>query len=140
VSTHLGSTPCIGVGRTTKLRRRFPEGVGVADNPQQTIRELRELIVAYVKQETIDPLKGMARYIAFGVAGAVLLGLGVMFIEIGALRLLQGWGPNGRGHRFNGNMSWAPYAIVLVGSVIVAVLFWVSKGKRASKTRAGRTP
>ncbi len=61
----------------------------------------------------IDPIKGLGKYVAFGLAGAVLLGLGVMFIAIGVLRVLQG--DAGDPH-FTGNWSWAPYAIVVVGS------------------------
>ena len=56
----------------------------MADNPQQTIRELKELVIAYAKQETVDPIKGLGRYVAFGVLGALLIGLGVMFLAIGA--------------------------------------------------------
>ena len=40
----------------------------------------------YPKQETIDDLKGLGRWVAFGILGALLLGVGVMFLAIGALR------------------------------------------------------
>ena len=98
------------------------ERLHVADNPQQTIRELRELVVAYAKQETVDPLKGLGRYVAFGVAGALLIGSGFVFLALGALRALQG---DHRGPHFTGNWSWAPYAIVVVGSLVIAGLSWI---------------
>jgi len=91
----------------------------VADNPQQTIRELKELVIAYAKQETLDPLKGLGRYVAYGVGGALLIGTGVMFLAIGALRALEG---DRRGQHFTGNWSWAPYAIVIVGALALAGL------------------
>ena len=103
------------------------ERLGVADNPQQTIRELRELVVAYAKQETLDPLKGLGRYVAFGIAGAALIGIGVMFLAIGALRALQG---DRLGPHFTGNWSWAPYAIVVAGAFAIAALTWVVGTKR----------
>lgn len=93
----------------------------MADNPQQTVRELKALVIAYAKQETVDPLKGLARYVAFGVAGAVLIGTGFVFLAVGALRALQG---DHRGPHFTGNWSWAPYAIVVVASFGVAALAW----------------
>jgi hypothetical protein len=105
----------------------IPERLGVADNPQQTIRELRELVVAYAKQETLDPLKGLGRYVAFGIAGAALIGIGVMFLAIGALRALQG---DRLGPHFTGNWSWAPYAIVVAGAFAIAALTWVVGTKR----------
>jgi hypothetical protein len=101
----------------------------VADNPQETIRELKELVIAYAKQETVDPLRGLGRYVAYGVLGAVLLGTGVTFLAVGGLRGLQG-----DGTRFHGNMSWAPYAIVVVGALAIAALFWFVG------TRKGKTP
>jgi hypothetical protein len=107
----------------------------LADNPQQTIRELRELVVAYAKQETVEPLKGIGRYAGFGIAGGLLLGIGYIFIAIGALRLLKGWGPPDARH-FEGNMSWAPYAIVVVGSFLIAGLVWMARGKRTTKSSA----
>ena len=93
----------------------------MADNPQQTIRELKELLIAYAKQETIDPLKGLGRYVAFGLAGALLLGTGITFLAVGALRALQG---DHDGPHFTGNWSWAPYAIVVVGALAIAALSW----------------
>jgi formate/nitrite transporter FocA (FNT family) len=109
--------------------------VGVADNPQETVRELRELVVAYAKQETVDPLKGLLRYLGLGIAGSILIGFGYVFVAIGALRLLEG---ESDGRHFNGNMSWAPYAIVFGGTVILATLVWMTAGRRRS--RAAKKP
>jgi len=105
--------------------------VRVADNPQETIRELKELVIAYAKQETVDPLKGLGRYVAFGVLGAFLIGTGVMFLAVGALRALQG---DRDGPHFNGNMSWAPYGIVVVGALVIAALSWFIGTKKRKKT------
>ena len=86
--------------------------------PQQQIRELRELVIAYFKQETLDPLKGLARYVGFGVLGAILIGSGVSFLAIGGLRALQ----TQTGTTFTGNWSWAPYGITIAGLLIIAGL------------------
>ncbi len=93
----------------------------MAENPQQTIRELKELVIAYAKQETVDPLKGLLRYVAFGIAGALLIGTGVTFAAIGALRALQG---DRHGPHFTGNWSWAPYGLVVAGALVLAGLAW----------------
>jgi Putative Actinobacterial Holin-X, holin superfamily III len=102
----------------------------VADNPQQTIRELKELVVAYAKQETVDPIKGLFRYVAAGVGAALLWGVGIMFLAIGALRALQG---DHRGPHFRGNWSWAPYGIVVAGAFVIAGLAWFVGTKKRKK-------
>jgi hypothetical protein len=102
----------------------------VADNPQETIRELKALVIAYAKQETLDPLKGLWRYVAYGVAGTLLIGTGVMFLALGALRALQG---DRDGPHFNGNMSWAPYGIVVVGAFAIAALSWFVGTRKRKK-------
>lgn len=104
----------------------------MADNPQQTIRELKELVIAYAKQETLDQLKGLGRYVAYGVGGALLIGTGVMFLAIGALRALQG---DRSGPHFTGNWSWAPYAIVIVGAFALAGISWFVGAKRKTKRK-----
>jgi cytochrome b subunit of formate dehydrogenase len=104
----------------------------LADNPQETVRELRELVVAYAKQETVEPLKGLGRYAGWGIAGALLMCVGIAFLAIGGLRALQ----TQTGSTFHGNWSWAPYAIVVVGSIIIAGLVWMARGKRKTKKAA----
>lgn len=101
----------------------------MADNPQQTVRELQELVVAYAKQETLDPLKGMARYVGFGLAGAVLTGLGVSFLSMAALRGMQ----SNRGWLVNGNWSWVPYLSVVIALVLLASGIWVTKAKMSRR-------
>lgn len=101
----------------------------MADNPQQTVRELQELVVAYAKQETVEPLKGMARYAGFGIAGAVLVGVGVAFLSVGMLRGLQsqrGWG-------VHGNWSWVPYAAVVIALVFLASAVWLTTTRRSRR-------
>ena len=75
--------------------------------------ELWELSLAYAKQETIDPLKGLGRFLGFGVMGAFLLGIGTSLLLLGGLRALQ----TETGSTFTGNWSWAPYLIVVAGGL-----------------------
>ena len=85
--------------------------------PRQQINELKDLLIAYFKQETIDPLKGLARYVAFGLLGASLIGTGICFLAVGGLRALQ----TETGTTFRGHWSWAPYGITVCGLLAVAV-------------------
>lgn len=48
-----------------------------------------QLVKDYARQETLGPLRGWARYLAFGSAGAVALGIGLVVLAVGVLRLLQ---------------------------------------------------
>jgi hypothetical protein len=102
---------------------------GLRDEGQETIK----LIVDYIKQETLEPVKGLGRYILFGVAGAVALSIGLAVLTVGLLRLLQGE----TGSTFTGNLSWVPYVICTVVVVLIAYLaIWaISRGQ----TSNGRT-
>ena len=86
----------------------------------QVASELWELSTAYAKQQTIDPLKGLGRFLGFGVGGAILFALGSILMLLAALRALQ----TETGTTFTGNLSWAPYLIVagtaglLIGLVV----------------------
>lgn len=79
--------------------------------------EAWELVVAYFKQETIEPIKGLGRFVAFGVAGAFALGVGLVMLALAGLRLLQE-----ELTAFDGNWSFAPYVIVLVAAGVVTLL------------------
>ena len=81
--------------------------------------ELWDLVRAYAKQETVEPVKGLGRYIAFGLAGSVALGIGLCLLTLGLLRLLQREADD----VFDGNWSFAPYLItVVVAGVLLYVL------------------
>jgi Putative Actinobacterial Holin-X, holin superfamily III len=103
----------------------------VADNPQQTVRELKELVIAYAKQETADPLKGLGRFVGFGVGGALLMGTGFCFLAIGLLRALEG----NRGWLVHGNWSWVPYAIDVLGLLAIAALVWMARSSRSQRKK-----
>ena len=108
----------------------------MADNPQQTVRELKDLVIAYAKQEATDPLKGIGRVVGFGLAGALLIGTGCGFLAIGLLRGLQ----SNRGWLVHGNWSWVPYVIVVVALLLAAGLVWVARSRKSRKSKRSKTP
>lgn len=69
--------------------------------------DLKEMIVAYAKQETIEPIKGLGRYVGFGVAGSIMVGIAGILGGLAILRALQAE----TGDTFDGQLTWAPYAI-----------------------------
>lgn len=94
----------------------------------QVASELWTLTVDYAKQEIRDPVRGLGSYLLWGSVAMLLIGLGMVLLAIGGLRALQ----TETGSTFTGNLSWAPYGIVLVGAVVVLgiVGVLVTKGKK----------
>ena len=97
--------------------------------PQETIAELRDLLVAYAKQETLEPLKGLGKYLAWGFGGAVFLGTGVFFLAMAALRALQ----TQTGSTFTGNWSFAPYLVVVAMLLALAAASYTIGTRRKAK-------
>jgi ABC-type transport system involved in cytochrome c biogenesis permease subunit len=81
-------------------------------------QELWELLRAYAIQETVDPLKKLGGYLAWGAGGSLLFSIGGFFLSLGLLRLLQ----TQTGDTFGGDWSWVPYLIVGVVLTIFIVL------------------
>jgi hypothetical protein len=80
-----------------------------------------QLTVDYLKQETIEPLRGLGRFLYMGIAGSFFLAGGILLILIGVLRLLQ----TETGTALTGDWSWVPYAVVIVlGLMVIGVAVW----------------
>ena len=87
---------------------------------RRDFEELRDLSVQYVKEETVDPVKDLGRYAAYGSLGSLFVGLGSLLFLVGLLRILQT-----ETAVFHGNLSWVPYLIVVVFALaILALVAW----------------
>jgi hypothetical protein len=97
--------------------------------------DLVKLLVAYAKQETLGPLRGLGRFVLFGALGAFSLSLGAGLLLLALLRALQ----TETGKTFAGNFSWAPYLITGVAAVLVLVgaAQRIAKGPAARRVQSG---
>ena len=95
-----------------------PRTLGTKQADDASLGEVIEYVKAYAKQETIGPLKGAGHWLGFGVGAALAMGLGLVIVLLGVLRLIQ--------REFDrlatGSLSWAAYAITLVLTVILLAI------------------
>jgi hypothetical protein len=84
----------------------------------EVVNDLWQLCRDYAKQETIDPLKSIGRFVGWGIGGALLLGLGLCFGALAVVRLLQ----TQTGDTFDGNWSFVPYLAALVFTTVAVGL------------------
>jgi hypothetical protein len=119
--SNAGSVPA-GAGRPGG-GRDDDKGLGTHFN------ELLGLVVAYAKQETVAPIKNLGRYIAWGVAGAVLLATGGAMLTLTAVRVVQ----SETGNHLRGNLTWVPYlgGAVLAGAAALWAATRIVRGDRA---------
>lgn len=83
----------------------------------QTIRELWELLRAYARQETVEPLRNLGAYLGFGLAAATVTSLGLGLLLLGGLRLMQAEAP--RWVDATARSSFIPYLVVTVLCVLL---------------------
>ena len=67
----------------------------MADNnadksPVETFGELRTMVTDYARQETVEPIKVLGKWIGFGVAGALFVAIGLAYLAFALLRYTQG--------------------------------------------------
>jgi uncharacterized membrane protein len=87
---------------------------------QRDLEEIKDLAVQYIKEETVQPLKDLGRFVAWGSAGSLLVGSGVALMLLGVLRFLQE-----QFRVLDGTLSWLPYLIVVVlAALVVVITFW----------------
>lgn len=112
----------------------MPETASNRRKPVDHVLELRELVIGYARQETIEPLAELRRYLQWGVAGGLAVGLGCFLLLLSLLRGLQAI--DGIEHS-TGWLSLIPYvATLLVGALmIVAAGMAITKGGRKGTGR-----
>lgn len=90
------------------------------------------MLVDYAKQETVEPLKRLGRYLGLGVAGSIFMFLGALFIGLGALRLAQTF--------FEGSsfLSTLPYLISLIVLGIAMAVIYLALGRAKRKVAPPR--
>lgn len=97
-----------------------PDGATAAEDKSlpELGRELVDLTVTYAKQETIEPLRSLGPRVGWGVAGSAVASVGLVFLLVGVLRLLQVEA------RLRGLWSFVPYlvAVAVAGAVALFAL------------------
>ncbi len=105
---------------------------------RQSGTDALQLVLDYVKQETLSPLKGLGRYLIFGIVGSIFLCAGLVLLLVALLRALQ----EQTGGFFSGTMSWAPYvivggaAVILMGLAAWRILSGPARRRRRSAAKA----
>ncbi len=97
----------------------------MAESPIDGAKELQTMLVDYARQETVDPLKSLGRFLSFGLAGAALVGIGSVFLALGVLRLVQALVTDGGG-------LWSTLAYIAALAVLAIVLAILGSRLRAS--------
>ena len=96
-----------------------------------------DLLRAYAVQETVGPLRGLGRYLLFGLAGAVGVSLGVMFGALAVVRVLQA-----KTGLFNANWSFVPHlagaAFLLLAIALLARAIGPKRQRSTTRTRSGQ--
>jgi hypothetical protein len=118
------------------LKKRLDRLVGGEDRSVRVLAtELRGLVVAYAKQETVDPLKKLVRFVLWGVIGSFFLAVGSLLLTLAAVRVLQ----SETGSALTGNLSWVPYAggiLFALGVLAFTAMRILAGMHRASATRS----
>ena len=94
----------------------------------EVVNDLWVLIRDYAKQETVDPIKALGRFIAYGVGGSLLLAVGISFGALALLRALQ----TETGDHLTGSLTWVPYLVTFLctAAVVAVAVRTISKPNR----------
>lgn len=90
------------------------------------VADVVETVKEYARQETVEPIRGAARWVAVGTVASLCLGVAMLYAALAVLRLSQDLG----GSALDGSWSFLHY---LVTAVVLAVLV------KVTISRIGRT-
>ncbi len=107
------------VSDTSDLEERLARQAAKAKaEDDASVGEVIDYVKAYAEQELVGPIKGAGNWLGYGVAAALTLGLGLFFLLLGLLRLLQTeWTRSA-----TGSLSWLAYLITLLVAVALLAL------------------
>lgn len=91
------------------------------------VTDLVDSVKLYAKQETVDPIRGAARWVAVGTIAASCLGLALVFFALAILRLSQDLG----GQAMAASWSFVHYLVTFV-VVCAFVAIALSRVKKRS--------
>ncbi len=91
-----------------------PEDKGTAE----VVADLWQLVRNYAKQETVDPLKSIGRFLLWGGLGALSLAIGLGLSILAVVRALQ----EESGSRLSGSLDWVPFLGALLLAIVAAAL------------------
>jgi hypothetical protein len=116
------------VSDTSDLEERVARQAERAQKAQEaSVGEVIDYVKEYAKQETLGPLKGAGNWLGYGVAAAVTLSIGLFFLLLGLLRMLQvEWSRSA-----SGNLSWLAYLVTLLVTLLLLALT-ISRIKKAT--------
>ena len=106
--------------------RRLLPGISL----RRDVDEIKSLLGRYVREETVEPVKRVGRYAAFGALGSIFVGFGTLMLLVALLRFLQHF------RVLDGTLSWLPYLIVAVVSLaVLALTAWRVVGDSSVRRR-----
>lgn len=107
-------------------------------------KDIFTLSIDYIKQETTEPLKGLKRYLVFGVAGGLLIAFASVLLVLSLLRGIQAGfayrhlkttavGVVRNNGPLSGSWTWAPYLLATVACVLGlgAIALSLTKAKKS---------
>lgn len=99
-------------------------------SPVDRVSDVVETVKEYARQETVEPIKGAARWVAVGTVASLSLGVSMIYGSLAILRVSQDLG----GSVLDGSWSFVHYLVtVAILGVIVKVA--VSRIGRSSLAR-----
>lgn len=93
------------------------------------------MLRAYAVQETVGPLRGLGRYLLFGLVGAVGVSLGLVFATLAVVRVLQS-----ETDLFNANWSFVPHLAGAVFLMLAIAMLIRAVGSKESRSKGSSPP
>ena len=92
-----------------------PQAPAASSSDRASVGDVIDVVTAYAKQETVEPIRRAGRYVGFGAAGGLITGIGVSLLLLGLLRFVQTeWERSA-----TGRLSWLAYLIAFVGLLVL---------------------